>query len=43
VLVPLAELAPALEIPGLGRIADRAQEAGTEGLSLWDALDAPLA
>lgn len=43
VLVPLAELAPVLEIPGLGRVADRAQEAGTEGLSLWDTLDAPIA
>lgn len=43
VLVPLAELAPVLEIPGLGPVADRAAQAGTDGLSLWDALDAPIA
>lgn len=36
VLVPLAELAPHLEIRGLGRIADRAREAGTAGLGPWD-------
>lgn len=34
VLVPLAEIAPALEIPGLGRIADLAQQAGRAGLAL---------
>ena len=43
VLVPLAELAPTLEIPGLGRVADRARDSGTDGLSLWDALEAPIA
>jgi 2-amino-4-hydroxy-6-hydroxymethyldihydropteridine diphosphokinase len=43
VLVPLAELAPVLEIPGLGPVADRARGIGTQGLSLWDAHDAPIA
>lgn len=43
VLVPLAELAPTLEIPGLGNVTDRARAAGTDGLGLWDALDAPIA
>lgn len=43
VLVPLAELAPALEIPGLGSVAQRAHEVGSEGLRLWDPLDAPIA
>lgn len=37
VLVPLAELAPMLEIPGLGRVAERAREFGTAGLEPWDA------
>jgi 2-amino-4-hydroxy-6-hydroxymethyldihydropteridine diphosphokinase len=37
VLVPLADLAPALEIPGLGNVSQRARAAGTDGLSLWDA------
>lgn len=36
VLVPLAELAPDLAIPGLGRIADCARLIGREGLARWD-------
>ena len=40
VLVPLAEVAPALEIPGLGRVADRAREAGASDLGPWEAADA---
>lgn len=43
VLVPLAELAPALEIPGLPAIDWLAREVGMEGLSAWDAIDAPPA
>lgn len=43
VLVPLAELSPTLEIPGLGAVHAHAQRAGTQGLSAWDALDAPPA
>lgn len=35
VLVPLAEIAPELEIPGVGRIADLAQRAGRGGLRAW--------
>jgi len=35
VLVPLAEIAPALDIPGLGPISARAAAAGTAGLRLW--------
>ena len=35
VLVPLAEIAPALEIPGLGPISARAAAAGTAGLRFW--------
>lgn len=36
VLIPLAEIAPELEIEGLGRIAERAQEIGRDGLEFWD-------
>ncbi len=43
VLVPLAELAPALEIPGLAAIESLVREVGMEGLSAWDAIDAPRA
>lgn len=35
VLVPLAEIAPALDIPGLGPVSARAAAAGTAGLRLW--------
>lgn len=35
VLVPLAEVAPELDIPGLGPIAARAREIGAEDLSIW--------
>lgn len=35
VLVPLAQIAPRLEIPGLGRIADLAAKLGHDGLTLW--------
>ena len=34
VLVPLAEIAPALEIPGLGRVSELAASAGRSGLEL---------
>ena len=34
VLLPLAEIAPTLEIPGLGSIAERARQAGRSGLAL---------
>lgn len=37
VLVPLAEVAPALDIPGLGRVAERARSCTQEGLQLWAA------
>lgn len=37
VLVPLAEIAPALEIPGLGRAEALAAAAGRDGLALWPA------
>lgn len=40
VLAPFAEIAPALDVPGLGRITALAERAGTAGLSLWDASDA---
>ena len=43
VLVPLAELAPSLAIPGLDPIDTLARALGTDGLSAWDALDAPPA
>lgn len=36
VLIPLAEIAPELEIEGLGRIADRAHDIGQDGLGFWD-------
>lgn len=36
VLIPLAEIAPALEIEGVGRIAEAAQRIGRDGLALWD-------
>ncbi len=35
VLVPLAELAPDLELPGLGIVAELARIAGTDGLAPW--------
>lgn len=35
VLVPLAELAPALEIPGLGVVAELASRVGHAGLEPW--------
>lgn len=35
VLVPLAEIAPELELPGLGRVRDLAQRCGREGLRPW--------
>ncbi|MGQ0620007.1 MAG: 2-amino-4-hydroxy-6-hydroxymethyldihydropteridine diphosphokinase [Panacagrimonas sp.] len=35
VLIPLAEIAPALEIESVGRIAEAAQQIGREGLALW--------
>lgn len=35
VLVPLAEIAPALEIPGLGPVAELARRLGHAGLRAW--------
>lgn len=35
VLTPLAEIAPELEVAGVGRIADLAVSLGRSGLSLW--------
>lgn len=35
VLVPLAEIAPDLDIPGLGRVDALAAACGREGLALW--------
>lgn len=35
VLVPLAQIAPDLNIPGVGSVAVAAENAGREGLSLW--------
>ncbi len=35
VLVPLAEIAPDWELPGLGSVAERAAAIGREGLALW--------
>lgn len=43
VLVPLVELAPALEIPGLVAIDALARDVGMDGLSAWDAIDIPPA
>lgn len=37
VLVPLADVAPALEIPGLGRVDVAARALGHAGLQRWDA------
>jgi 2-amino-4-hydroxy-6-hydroxymethyldihydropteridine diphosphokinase len=36
VLVPLAEVAPELELPGLGAVAELARIAGTDGLAEWN-------
>jgi 2-amino-4-hydroxy-6-hydroxymethyldihydropteridine diphosphokinase len=35
VLIPLAEVAPGLDIPGLGRIDELARRAGRKGLEPW--------
>lgn len=35
VLAPLAQIAPELELPGLGQVKALAQELGKEGLRLW--------
>lgn len=35
VLVPLARIAPDLQIPGLGRVVDAAERIGGHGLSSW--------
>ena len=35
VLMPLAQIAPQLELPGLGRVADLAARLGETGLALW--------
>lgn len=35
VVVPLAELVPSLDIPGLGRVTDLARAAGHDGLAPW--------
>lgn len=35
VVTPLAEIAPDLELPGLGRMAALAQRLGREGLAIW--------
>ena len=35
VAVPLAEIAPDLELPGVGPVAALAQRLGREGLSIW--------
>lgn len=35
VLIPLADVAASLDIPGVGRIAERAQNIGREGLEPW--------
>jgi 2-amino-4-hydroxy-6-hydroxymethyldihydropteridine diphosphokinase len=37
VLAPLAQIAPELELPGLGRTGELAKKLGTEGLRLWSA------
>ena len=36
VLVPLAEIAPDLELPGLGNVAELARIAGRDGLAKWN-------
>jgi 2-amino-4-hydroxy-6-hydroxymethyldihydropteridine diphosphokinase len=36
VLAPLAEIAPELELPELGRVSKLAQDLGTAGLALWN-------
>jgi 2-amino-4-hydroxy-6-hydroxymethyldihydropteridine diphosphokinase len=36
VLVPLAEVAPELEVPGVGIVAELARTIGSEGLAIWD-------
>lgn len=38
VLVPLAEIAPRLELPGIGSIDARARALEPQGLAVWDAL-----
>ena len=38
VLVPLAEIAPDLDIPGLGRVDALAAACGREGLAVWPEL-----
>jgi 2-amino-4-hydroxy-6-hydroxymethyldihydropteridine diphosphokinase len=35
VLIPLADVAPALLIPGVGRVAELAEKIGRSGLELW--------
>jgi len=40
VLRPLADIAPELEIPGLGVVGLLAERAGNAGLRLWDEADA---
>lgn len=35
VLVPLADIAPSLDIPGVGVVAERAQGIGRDGLESW--------
>ena len=37
VLVPLADIAPALDIPGVGIVAEQAKKIGRDGLELWPA------
>jgi 2-amino-4-hydroxy-6-hydroxymethyldihydropteridine diphosphokinase len=36
VLVPLADIAPGLELPGLGIVSELARMLGSDGLSLWE-------
>ncbi|MGH8443028.1 MAG: 2-amino-4-hydroxy-6-hydroxymethyldihydropteridine diphosphokinase [Nevskiaceae bacterium] len=36
VAVPLAEIAPALELPGLGIVSELATKLGREGLAIWN-------
>ncbi|MDX1497390.1 MAG: 2-amino-4-hydroxy-6-hydroxymethyldihydropteridine diphosphokinase [Salinisphaeraceae bacterium] len=35
VLLPLAEIAPQLQIPGLGQVGDLAASVGAEGIEFW--------